>query len=226
METKNIIDQFKNSLSNFFIKEHKKVRENIALCVHSMLRSESVNTAEMARYMHDVNGQSFDTNEMKVYRLLTSKNFQVSDSTWRGYFNLLFGMLKKSGLKKYSTIQINIDFTSDRDDFLILCASVQFQRESIPIYFSLRNYPKRANAFDQKKMEAAFFKALRHLLPDYYRYVIVADRGFGNHRTIELLENLQFDYVIRLTENMMLDFQGKEILASKLPHPGRGGHSI
>ncbi len=209
---------FLETLGRFFRKEHKKIRENIALCVYSILRGESVNTAEIARYMHEVNGLPFKTNDMRVYRLLQSENFQVSDRLWRGHVRLLFVMLASLGLKPGARIQINVDYTTDRSDFLILCAAIQFRGVSLPVYFSLRNYPKRQGMIDQKKLELAFFKALRHLLPEGYRYVIVADRGFGHERILEILENLKLDYVIRLTESFLIHDQGQNLLVATLPH--------
>jgi len=63
------------SIEGFFGKQHKKIRKNIALCAYGLLRSEKANTAEIARGMGEVNGQNFKSNEMRVYRLLQSKNF-------------------------------------------------------------------------------------------------------------------------------------------------------
>ena len=126
-------NEFLTTISKYFIKENKKIRENIALSAYAILRSEKINTAEIARYMQEVNNQPFKTNDMRVYRLLQSKNFQVNDRLWRGYLKLLFKLLKEFGLKKGASIAINIDYTTDRDDFLILCAAIQFQGQSIPI---------------------------------------------------------------------------------------------
>lgn len=207
-----------NTIQSFFPKQHKKIRRNIAMCAYSILRSEKVNTAEIARHMGEINGQDFKSNDMRVYRLLQSKNFQVSDSMWRSHIQLLFTLLKEGGLKKGAEISINVDYTTDRDDFLILCASIVFQEESIPVYFSLRKYPKRSGMMDQKKMETAFFKELRHLLPDSYRYVVVADRGFGNNRIFEILENTKFGYVIRLNDNLGIHYKNKDTNLSELPH--------
>jgi hypothetical protein len=50
-------------------------------------------------------------------------------------------------------------------------------------------------------MEIAFLKGLKHGLSSKYKYVIVADRGFGNQRFIEDCEELGFDYLIRLSSN-------------------------
>ena len=218
MKTQNNTDQFLDTLASYFKKEHKKVRNNIALSAYAILRSETVNTAEIARHMGEVNNLNFKSNDMRIYRLLKSKNFHVNDRLWRGHISLLFNLMKESGLKKGKEIVINVDFTSDRDDYLILCASIVFQEESIPIYFSMRNYPKRSGMFDQKKMEEAFFKALRHLLPDSYTYTIVADRGFGNNRIIKILENLKFNYVLRLQTNLLIEYQKKMMKAKHLPH--------
>ena len=218
MKIKEPTSEFLETISGFFKKEHKKVRENIALSVYSILRGETINTAEIARYMGEVNNLDFKSNDMRIYRLLKSKNFQVNDRLWRGHISLLFRLMKEAGLKKGHEVVINVDFTSDRDDYLILCASIVCQGESIPVYFSMRNYPKKQGGFDQKKMEEAFFKALKHLLPDSYIYTIVADRGFGNSRVIEILENNDFNYILRLQTNILIQYQSKTIKAKHLPH--------
>jgi len=55
--------------------------------------------------------------------------------------------LPKGGDKVY----LQIDFTSERDNFLILVASVLFSGKAIPLYFSMRNYPKKKGQYNQKK---------------------------------------------------------------------------
>jgi hypothetical protein len=207
-----------NSIESSFSNQYKKIRENISLVAYSIMRCQNVNTAEIARHMTEVNGLGFKANDMKVYRLLQSNNFQVDDKMWRGHIRLLFKMIKENNLKKDRSFIINVDYTSDRDDFLILCASIVIQGESIPLYFSMRKYQKRPGMHDQKKLEAAFFKALRHLLPKKYEYTIVADRGFGLHRIIEYLEENNFKYVLRLNKNLNIEKNGKVSNIKDLPH--------
>ena len=112
-QAQNMIDK----RESFFLKEYKVIRRNIALSAYVVMRAEKVNTAEIAGYMGEVNGQNFKANERKIYRLLKSKDFQVSDKLWRGYVRYIFSLLNESGLKKRSSITMNIDFTTDRDDF-------------------------------------------------------------------------------------------------------------
>lgn len=51
-------------------------------------------------------------------------------------------------------------------------------------------------------MEEAFIKGLKHVLSKKYSYVIVADRGFGHERFLNILEANNFKYLIRATPNL------------------------
>lgn len=221
MKVADRIPKILHSIEGCFSGQYKAVRRNIALSSYAVLRCGKVNTAEIARHMGEVNGLAFKTNDMRFYRFLNSRNFQIDDKMWRGYNRLLFGFLKENGVKKGDQIIINVDYTSDCDDFLILCASVFFCGQSIPVYFSMRNYPKRKGQYNQKKMEVAFFKALRHILPKGYVYTIVADRGFGHERIIHILDSLSFKYVLRLNENLNIKQNGKMLNLKDLPHKNR-----
>jgi hypothetical protein len=200
MKLSSPIPNLLESIESHFSNQYKKIRENIALVAYSMIRCQRMNTGEIARQMGEVNGLGFKANDMKIYRLLQSKNFQVDDRLWRGYVRLFFKLIKEHDVEQTGHFFINVDYTTDTDDFLILCASLQFQGQLIPLYFSMRKSPKREGMHDQKKLETAFFKALRHVLPKGYQYTIVADRDFGDERIIELLETLGFKYVLRLNE--------------------------
>ncbi|GHU20569.1 hypothetical protein FACS189472_12120 [Alphaproteobacteria bacterium] len=114
-------------------------------------------------------------------------------------------------LKVGDNILIKIDFTTDTDEFLMLMASVDFGGRSVPLYFSMRSYPKRKGQNDQKKMEKAFLKQLRHLLSKKYTYIIVADRGFGNDRFATLCLENDFDYVLRKCDNLNIEVDGNKL---------------
>lgn len=160
--------------------------------------------------MANVNKQSFKTNEKRGNRFLQDVNFQVDDFMFRKYFNLLFDALRERiKLKSNDNIQINVDYSSIEDYFLILMASVKFGTRAVPLYFSMRLYPRRKNQMNQKKMESSFIKALRHLLPKKYQYTIVADRGFGNQRFAKLCTDNNFDFVLRINGNLNIKIKNK-----------------
>ncbi len=128
---------------------------------------------------------------------------------------LVFDLLKKHKLiDKKEKICVQVDFTTSQDDFLILCASIIVGKRSVPLYFSMRNDPKKAGSTNHSNMALAFLCALRHTLSNRYQYVIIADRSFGNQRFISYCEALGFDDMIRLEPKRLIerrDQNGREI---------------
>jgi hypothetical protein len=114
-------------------------------------------------------------------------------------------------ISKDKKIQINVDFTSYEDNFLILSVSVILNNKAITIYFSMRKYPRKKNQMSQVKMEQAFIKGLRHVLSKNYKYIIVADRGFGNDRFANLCQENNFDYVLRINPNLIIEHNNQRI---------------
>lgn len=198
-------------IEHYFSRYSSSFLTNLELMIKSMLRSGSCNTSELARAMNHETKEGFKANDMRIYRFLQNKSFQIDDQIWRCYFQILFDAMEERGLIQLGDqIPIKIDFTTSIDDFLILSASVDFNGRSVSLYFTMRNYPKRSGQMDQKKMEEAFARALKHLLSKKYTYVIVADRGFGNKRFSSLCRSCGFDYVLRMNDNLGLDVNGEK----------------
>ncbi len=194
-----------DALRDNFSRMKRSLAENILLAVECMIRCASCNSSKVVRELCLLNGKSFKTNDMLLYRLLDHQHFQIDDRFWRCYITSVFQILIEQGeITKDKKVLINVDFTSDRDNFLILCASVLLGVQEIPLYFSMRTYPKRKNQYNHTKMETAFIKALRHILSDKYHYVLVADRGFGNDRFIQLCLTHGFEILIRIEPNMSI----------------------
>jgi hypothetical protein len=206
------------ALKGNFTRVNATVSNNILLATEAMMRCGSSNSSKVIRELNKIKNNNFKTSDMWLYRLIDHKNFQIDDNFWRCYIKSIFKILLEQGeiSKNGEKVLIAIDFTSDRDDFLILCASLIVNNLTIPIYFSMRNYPKRKNQMDQKKMELAFIKALRHILSDKYEYIFIADRGFGNDRFIKNCIEGSFDIMIRIEPNMTIEIDGRKGIASDL----------
>lgn len=191
-----------NIINDKFCSINKYVSKHLEKVVFATMKCASASTYEIVREMCRENGKTFKTNISTIDRLLQNSNMQIDDTWWRNHINLLFELLEEKNIINIKEkIQINIDFTSSEDYFLILSASLIIDDKAITLYFSTRNYPKKKGAISQIKMEKAFIKSLKHLLSKKYKYVIVADRGFGNKRFITLCEENGFDYVIRSIGN-------------------------
>ena len=194
---------FLEKLGSYFKKYNSHFSKSLLEFCESMFMCCSSNSWEVARKLSAITNTSFKAAEMRRYRLLSNKNFIVDDSLFRCNLNMLYDALEQSNsLKNSDKILIAIDYTSNRDKYLILSACFIIGEKSYPIYHSVRNYPKSKARFDQKKLEKSFMKSLKHLLSKRYSYVIVADRGFGNDRFFSLCEELGFEYLIRILPNM------------------------
>lgn len=201
-------------LSGYYSNYKSKFSNNLLTIISSMMCVSTCNTSSIARDLQKKRGHSFKASDMFLYRFLGNPGFQIDDKLWRCHINTIFAHLQqKKNLQKGDRIYINVDFTSDSQDFLILCASIQYDGHALPIYFTMRRYPKEAGTYDHKKMEEAFLKGLKHCLSKHYKYVIIADRGFGNQRFIELCEALDLEYAIRMQPNpkVIKKEDGKEV---------------
>ena len=192
-------------LQDYFGAKGSKFCKHLQSNVTAIMQCGKANTYSMARQLSKTNNKTFKTNEMAVYRFLQDDQFQIDDSFWRCHINLLFDLLKENEVIKIGDkIQINVDYTTHEDNFLILSASVLLYDKAITVFFTSRKYPKKKGQLSCKKMEEAFIKGLAHLLSKKFKYVIVADRGFGNQRFAKLCEENAFEYVFRINENLKL----------------------
>jgi len=129
-------------LKKYFSKIEEKLIRNILWVVEAMMRSCSANTSQVALALSQLKQMSFKASDMAVYRLLSNTSFEVGGMLFRCYIKLIFALLEeRTQLKKGDKVYLQIDFTSERDNILILVASVLFSGKAIPLYFSIRNYP-------------------------------------------------------------------------------------
>lgn len=213
-------------LVKYFGKLGGGLFKNFSLVLEGMLACCSSNSEQIAIEMSKQNKQSLKTGQMRIYRLLSGKSsgklksknvLHVSDFLWRMYMKFIFCLLKENKLIHHGKkIYIKVDFTSDRDDFLILYASIVVYGRCVPLYFSMRLYPRRKGMYNHKKMEKAFLKFLSYYLSKKYKYVIVADRGFGNQRFIDYCENFGFNYLVRLEPNMNIELANNQGIMSNI----------
>lgn len=214
----NLYTEIEQNLVSRFCNFRKTVAKNLSLIVLASVDCGSFSTHKIATSMAKITKTAFHNGENRLANFLNNKTFEVGDKAFRNLINLVFEMLEKRGfLESQQYIPINIDFTSERNNFLILSASIPFFGRSLPIFFSIRNYPKTKNQFSQTKMEKAFFLRLKHILPKKFEYIMVMDRGFGNPRILDLMDKFGFNYVVRFKENTKIKFGSEEIEISKMP---------
>jgi hypothetical protein len=207
---------FEEVVAKYFSGMGVALSKSFARYTAGAISACSFSTHEISRHVSQSSGKDFNTSEKGLIYLLSNKKFQIDDHYWRMHVNMIFDFLSEQELiSKNKKIYIQVDFTSNEDHFLILSASIIVNNRAIPLFFTMRNYPKRENQYNHKKMEQAFLKGLKHILSKKYQYVIVADRGFGNQRFIDLCEENQFEYLIRITPNLKVKKGEEESLMNE-----------
>jgi len=208
---------FEGILKKYFSSLGLTLTKSFVRYTHGAISACSFSTHEIARHVSQATGYDFNTSEKGLNYLLSNNRFQIDDSYWRQHIHMIFDlMLEQDLIKKEDKIYIQVDFTSNLDHFLILSASIIFHNRAVPLYFTMRNDPKRKDQYDHKHMENAFLKGLKHILSKQYQYVIVADRGFGHNRFLTLCEQLGFEYLIRATPNLKVQYQNQEDILDSL----------
>ena len=185
------VNNFLEYMHKIFAKRGKDFSKSFGSVILSMMHCCSASSWSIASSLSSLFDKGFKASLKQVSYLLSNDNFEVDDQLWRCYLKSIFAILNESSyIKKTEKIYIQVDYTTIKNDFLILYASIVFNGKSLPIYFTKRAYPKKKNQMSMTKMERAFLKGLRHILSVKYNYVIVADRGFGtNNFTQECINN-------------------------------------
>ena len=143
-----VLDKYFDDIGLVLFRNFKAVLKGILLSGTSSVWS-------IARKVAEFSGRTFKASEKLVNRVLQDNNFQINDNLWRKYINLLFSaLIERDLLKLGGNLLIRLDYTTDTDDFLILMASVDFCGKSVPLYFSMRKYPKKKDQMNQKKLES------------------------------------------------------------------------
>ena len=196
---------FKDVISKYFGGLGVSLGKSFAKYTNGVASAVSFSTNEIARHVSRDTGHDVNTSAKGLNYLLENKNFQIDDHYWRHHINMVFDlMIGQKLLAHGETLHLQIDFTSHENYFLILAASIVVNNRSIPLYFTMRNYPQKKDQYNQKKMELAFIKGLKHVLSKKFKYIIVADRGFGNHRFCSILKDNGLDYILRINPNLKI----------------------
>ena len=120
---------------------------------------------------------------------------QLDRAFWKSVILMVFS-LPGFRFKRRGYLTLALDATTLKGDFWLLAVSVSYQGRSIPIY--LKSWAGVYESYDYWKRVGQVLGEVKALLPGGYRYELVADRGFEGERMLQLLHQIQWDYVVRV----------------------------
>jgi len=110
--------------------------------------------------------------------------------------------------KKRESIIIDYTFLGR---YMILWAAIPFKARAVPIHFKIIRNPLVTKVKQKDRMihlEVSFLQFLKIHLPQNRKWVIVADRGFGNRRNVKLCQSIGFDYILRFKGGIKVTAKG------------------
>ena len=177
--------------------------------------TDSIRLWRFASFLPEQNSLSTKHRYKKLVRFLDSINFDLS--FWKNYIKFLFS-LPYFRLKQRKYISIVIDFTTLKDDFLVLLATVSFRGRGIPIYLKLWKDPNKK--YDFWGRVENFLRDLFEILPKRFRYEIIADRGFQGDKFLEICLEFGFDYIVRINGNYIVHVGDEKYVQLCMFSPG------
>ena len=122
-------------LLHYFSKLGLALSKSFALYTTGALSACSSSTQQIARYISQRTQKPFNTSDKGLTYLLCNQRFQIDDSFWRMHIGMVFSLVQEQQLiSPGDKIPIQVDFTSNKDHFLILSASIIVGNRAVPIY--------------------------------------------------------------------------------------------
>jgi hypothetical protein len=114
---------------------------------------------------------------------------------------------------KKNTVFVLMDYTSIANRFQILWLAVNWRGRALPIYCRVFRYCDIETS--QNLLEEDLLKTLWPLLPTDYRYILVADRGFGRADLAKFLQAQGIAFILRVKDDVYVTHRGKTHLLSR-----------
>jgi transposase len=186
--------KIKSIIEDIYGKDlHKKRQQSIALAAMGLLGSESLFLHRMAEGLVSTRGGSKKHATKQIDRLLSNKGISVWD---------LSDSWIKHIVGEQKSIVVALDWTVFYDDkqFMLCLNMVTSKGISTPLLW--KSVHKNQLKYNRARYEDQMLSRLKEVLPPDTQVILLADRGFSDHKFLKFLEEeLNFNYVIRVKSN-------------------------
>lgn len=200
-----VLDYFnvKSFISDIFRgKEHNKRVESIANAALGIVASGSLIIHRIGRGMAEIFNLADKSAIKQVDRLLSNEKLKLSAIVphWVAY---LLG-----GRKEMMVTMDWTDFDHDHQSTLVLSLVTTHGRATPLLWKTVEKSSLKNN---RNNVEDEILSQLRVCVPDFVHVTILADRGFCDIKLFSFLSELNFDYMIRIRGNILVEDETGEI---------------
>lgn len=181
---------------------HKKRQQSIAFAAMGILASESLFLHKMGEGLARARGTQKKHATKQIDRLLSNKSISIWDlsSSWVKY---VIGTNNK--------IIVALDWTSffDDDQLMLSLNIVTSKGISTPLLW--KSVDKHSLKHNRSRFEDQLLSRFKEVLPPGVKVILLADRGFADHKFFKFLEEeLKFNYIVRIKSSTTITHKGKK----------------
>lgn len=182
--------------------------KTLGALVFSAMRIRRASLADLGR---QIGSKTSAKHRIKqASRFVANRRFEIAD-VMRGVVAALLERRKKRLL-------VALDWT-DLRGFNTLVASAVIKGRGVPLLWC--TYEKWEFYRSQNNLEEGLMRLLRTMIPKSVPVVMLADRGFGRTEFGRLCQELEFNYVIRISPDVWI--RSDQYAGKLLDHPVRKG---
>ena len=100
----------------------------------------------------------------------------------------------------------------------MLAAAISLKGRAVPVYLKIWEDPN--SKYDFWGRVKKFLEELKEILPERKEYEIVADRGFQGDTLVRICLDLDWEYVVRINGNYLVQVGDKKLVQLSLFDPG------
>lgn len=203
-----ISSSFKNFFKNLF-SISKPILNNFVIIITSMISSESVVTADIARKTFSPFPVYLESLERRFRRFFASFS-SVAYSCYSSFISYIISKytVKHSDQKVY----ISFDHMYCKDKFIILLFSLRIGKQGIPLWFRCfkKHSPNSSDAFKTDLLKQGISFCTNLFSQKNYHIIFLADRWFSIPDILSYIESIGCFYCIRSKGYFMFSYHDSQ----------------
>lgn len=147
----------------------------------------------------------------RVWRFITNERVEPLD-----VMKAVINRLVRRHVKKLKgrPLLVSLDWTKVRQ-MHVLMAAVVIKGRAIPLCWG--SYRDRTLGKSQNALEEGLLLALKDMLGQQVKVIILADRGFGRTELGRFCQRVGFNYIIRIKDKVHVKFNGQSVRLDRYP---------
>ena len=201
-------DEIASDLIKFFDKISlslsKPQKKNLAYSIISMIDSESVVTADLAKSIHSFDfSNNTDSIQKRFWRFFNNPLVDIYDT----FDSIIENIISNVSNVRHNELMVTVDHTYIKNNYVVLMFTLKIDTQGIPLKFYLERTSNNCHSTIQKNSRKKLFSQdfiikcfdyiINLLKPFNSKIIFLADRWFFNLSLLKYIEDNGCYYAVR-----------------------------